>query len=71
MDRLLAAIKERRLRLGLSQHDIERRTGLSQSRVSKFERGVADPTVGELRLYLRALNCERRMIEAMIKVLGE
>ena len=50
--RLSAALRARRQARHLSQHDLARRLGSSQSRVAKME--AADPTVS-LELLLRAL----------------
>ena len=51
-------LKKKRLDLGFTQSDLETRSGVTQSMISRVERGDADNvTVGILRKLAKALNC--------------
>ncbi len=43
-ERLAAFIRDRRIELGLSNAELERRTGIHQSRLSRWERGIDTPS---------------------------
>ena len=62
-------MKDRRLRMGLTQAAVEKRCGIPQSRISKFETGKGRFSLEEFRRYCRALNCEAGMVSAMVRVL--
>jgi ribosome-binding protein aMBF1 (putative translation factor) len=52
----LAGLRRERERQGLSLTDIAERTGIDRATISKLETGkLANPTVGTLRTYARAL----------------
>ena len=52
---LLHLLREMRQRAGLTQIEVGRRLGQTQSYVSKYERGELRLDVVQLRLYCRAL----------------
>ncbi len=52
----LAGLRREREQLGLSLTDVAERTGIDRATISKLETGkIANPTVGTLRTYARAL----------------
>jgi transcriptional regulator with XRE-family HTH domain len=52
-------LRERRIRAGLNQDDLARRTGLSQSYISLLERGKKKkPTAKTLGILADALGCD-------------
>jgi ribosome-binding protein aMBF1 (putative translation factor) len=52
----LAGLRRERERQGLSLTDVAERTGIDRATISKLETGkVANPTIGTLRTYARAL----------------
>jgi DNA-binding XRE family transcriptional regulator len=52
----LAGLRRERERLGLSLTDMAERTGIDRATISKLETGkLANPTIGTLRTYARAL----------------
>jgi transcriptional regulator with XRE-family HTH domain len=54
-DEVLAALVERRQRLGLSQTVVAARMGTSQSAVARLEAGRSDPRLSTLTRYAAAL----------------
>ena len=54
-DEVLAALVERRRRLGLSQTTVAARMGTSQSAVARLEAGGSDPRLSTLTRYAAAL----------------
>lgn len=48
-------LKDRRIALGLSQLDLEERSGVSQNSISRYESGGSEPTAEGLRRLARAL----------------
>ena len=42
---------------GMSQAELAEATGLSQSAISRFERGAYNPSLPNMRSIARALNC--------------
>ena len=51
-------VKSRRLDLGLTQQELEDRSGVTQSMISKLEKGTASNiSVEALRKLAKALNC--------------
>lgn len=55
---LLATLVQRRADLGLRQKDVARLMQTSQSTVSEFENGAADPHFSTLQRYARAVSAE-------------
>ena len=52
-------IKSRRLALGLHQHDIHIKTGITQQNISNLELGInRNPSVNTLQRIADALNCD-------------
>jgi len=41
-------LKQMRLELGLSQYDVQTETGISQSKISRFETGEREPTIEDI-----------------------
>jgi len=41
-------LKQIRTELGLSQYDVQTETGISQSKISRFETGEREPTIEDL-----------------------
>jgi transcriptional regulator with XRE-family HTH domain len=54
-DEVLAALVQRRRRLGLSQTAVAARMGTSQSAVARLEAGGSDPRLSTLARYAAAL----------------
>jgi ribosome-binding protein aMBF1 (putative translation factor) len=52
------AVRERRLALGISQTELARRAGMTQSAVSRLEAGGMTPTIGVLDRVAAALDAE-------------
>jgi transcriptional regulator with XRE-family HTH domain len=52
------AIRSRRLELGMSQMELARRAGMTQSAVSRLEAGGAVPTIGVLERIAAALSAD-------------
>jgi transcriptional regulator with XRE-family HTH domain len=52
------AERSRRLELGISQSELARRAGMTQSAVSRLEAGQAVPTIGVLERLVAPLNAE-------------
>jgi len=51
-------LKRKRLDLGLTQQELEARSGVTQSMISKMEKGSADNvSIDILRKLAKALNC--------------
>lgn len=50
-----ATIRQRRLAAGLTQAELARRVGVQTSQVSRWERGVAEPSARHARRLARAL----------------
>ena len=50
----ILSIREAR---GMSQAELAEATGLSQSAISRFERGAYNPSLPNMRSIARALNC--------------
>ncbi|NEA22855.1 helix-turn-helix domain-containing protein [Actinomadura bangladeshensis] len=50
------AVRERRLELGLTQVELARRSGMTQSQLSRLEAGGAEPTIRVLDRLARALD---------------
>lgn len=57
-DTILPILKERRLALGLTQAEVAKRAGLSQTHYSKIEHGKIDPRLNTLQDVARALSAE-------------
>lgn len=55
MNAVSQSLRERRIRLGLSQSEIANRAGLAQSAYSRFETGTRRPSVEQLRALAKAL----------------
>ena len=55
-DEVVAALAERRVRLGLSQTVVAARMGTSQSAVARLEAGRSDPRLSTLERYAAALD---------------
>ena len=51
-----AAVRSRRLELGLSQEELGYKAKLDRTYISGVERGIRNPTVGSLRRMARALD---------------
>jgi transcriptional regulator with XRE-family HTH domain len=51
----LDALIQRRLKLHLSQRDLEERMGLSERMVAKWESRIRSPTAGNLDRWVQAL----------------
>lgn len=51
-----ARIKERRIQLGMSQEELAFKVGTTQKQISRYERGVNDPTGDVLAKLADALN---------------
>lgn len=60
LDAVGARLRRRRLALGLSLRDVQRRCGLTPSFVSKVERGLARPSMETLFQLARALGSDPR-----------
>jgi HTH-type transcriptional regulator/antitoxin HipB len=52
------AVRARRLELGMSQTEVAKRAGMTQSAVSRLEAGGTVPTVGVLERLAAALSAE-------------
>lgn len=50
-----AAIKERRVALGMEQQALAESTGIDPGEMSRIERGIREPSVAQLRAIGRAL----------------
>ena len=72
--RVAQRLKEARTRRGLSQQDLAKLSGLSQTAISAYERGVMEPTVGSLLTLAKALRVDPEWLmglgPAEIKVLA-
>lgn len=55
---LLRALAERRIAPGVSQRDLARRMGTSQSAVARLERGESDPKLSTVERFAAALGQE-------------
>lgn len=55
---IAALLRDRRRKLGLTLHDVARRSGLSASFLSQAERGKAVPSIVSLMSLCKALNVE-------------
>lgn len=55
---MISRLKKRRFELGLSQYDIEKICGISQSRFSLAERGYRVLSLGEKKKIARILQME-------------
>ncbi|MBN2733312.1 MAG: CBS domain-containing protein [Methanomicrobiaceae archaeon] len=53
-----AEIKEKRIKLGLTQSDIAEKSGLSQSMIARIESGTVDPRVSTLKKIVDVLHQE-------------
>jgi len=51
-------VAERRAQLGLSQHDLARLVGTTQSAIARLERGGRPPRIDTLLKIAEALDCE-------------
>lgn len=56
--RIAAEVAERRLALGLSQSDLARLVGTTQSEIARLERGGRPPRIDTLLRIADALDCE-------------
>jgi ribosome-binding protein aMBF1 (putative translation factor) len=56
--RIAAEVAERRLALGLSQSDLARLVGTTQSAIARLERGGRPPRIDTLLRMADALDCE-------------
>jgi ribosome-binding protein aMBF1 (putative translation factor) len=56
--RIAAEVAERRLALGLSQSDLARLVGTTQSAIARLERGGRPPRIDTLLRIANALDCE-------------
>jgi ribosome-binding protein aMBF1 (putative translation factor) len=56
--RIAAEVAERRLALGLSQSDLARLVGTTQSAIARLERGGRPPRIDTLLRIADALDCE-------------
>jgi len=63
LQHLLIGATARRIALGLTQRDVARMLGTSQSAISDLERGAAMPRITTLLRYLRALGLGLDLIE--------
>ena len=52
---MVAQLKETRQRESLTQEDIAKRTGMKKQNISRFENGIASPTLTTLSRYAVAL----------------
>lgn len=52
------AVRERRLELGLTQVELARRCGMTQSQLSRLEAGGTEPTIRVLDRLARALDAD-------------
>lgn len=59
----VAALINLRRRRQMTQKDLERETGISQSEISRIESGGANPTLATLRVLIRALGGEIRVVD--------
>lgn len=50
-------IKELRKSMNMSQQDIEKRIGYSQSMIARWEKGLAEPTLPALKELAKCFNC--------------
>ncbi|MFT4926657.1 MAG: transcriptional regulator with XRE-family HTH domain [Phenylobacterium sp.] len=61
MSELLEQLKQRRLKLGLKQHDMRMRVGMSRQQYQQLE-SKGNPRLDTLDLVTRGLNCELMLI---------
>ena len=54
---LAAFLREARLKAGLSQAEVARRTGIDASVISKYEASAREPSAGALLRLIRAVGC--------------
>lgn len=55
-DPIVPVLRRRRVALGLTQGDVARRVGKSQSTISDWESGVVEPTLTSLLFWVGALD---------------
>jgi transcriptional regulator with XRE-family HTH domain len=70
------ALKSRRLRLGMSQLQVAKVTGKTQSQIARIEKGVVDPRISTLMQISRSLGVEliavpTRLVAAVEYLLSE
>jgi len=51
-------IKKRRFELGFSQYEVERLSGIPQSRLSLIEKGYREPSLEEKKVLAKTLRAE-------------
>lgn len=64
--RLILALARRRDALGLTQAEVARRMGTSQSAVTRLENGGVDPRLSSLLRYARAVGAHLVTIEGLV-----
>jgi predicted transcriptional regulator len=62
IDTILSSLEERRRSLGLTQAEVAKRAGLSQTHYSRIEQGKIDPRLTTLQDVARALSAELLVI---------
>ncbi len=67
---LVAALIKLRQQRQMTQKDLEAATGITQSEISRIESGRANPTLATLRVLVRALGGEIRIVERRPPVTG-
>ena len=50
-------LKEIRLARGMTQEELAKKTGVSQSQIARYENGDCEPTLDTLRKLSKELNC--------------
>lgn len=58
MRKLLTALREARLRKGLSQAEVAARTGTTQSAIARLESGASDPRLSTVQRYAAAVGVQ-------------
>lgn len=65
---LVATLIKLRRERQMTQKDLEAATGITQSEISRIESGRANPTLATLRILVRALGGEIRIVERAPRV---
>lgn len=55
-------IKNKRISMGLTQKDVRLKLGICQSKYSKIESGIQEPSFNELQVLARILNLDLTLI---------
>lgn len=62
-----ATLRQLRATRNLSQTDLEKRTGISQGLISRYERGAADPGIGKLLVLLEGMGFSLRQFADVLE----